>query len=56
MSFLTLCLSSTAQDEHAGNWAFMDQVAALVWVQENIEFFGWGPTLRDHLRLGQQER
>uniref|UniRef100_A0A4W2G3X3 Carboxylesterase 5A n=1 Tax=Bos indicus x Bos taurus TaxID=30522 RepID=A0A4W2G3X3_BOBOX len=31
-------------DEHArGNWAFMDQVAALIWVQENIEFFGGDP-------------
>ncbi|XP_004704943.1 carboxylesterase 5A [Echinops telfairi] len=31
-------------DQHApGNWAFLDQVAALTWVQENIKFFGGNP-------------
>ncbi|KAM4767069.1 fatty acyl-CoA hydrolase precursor, medium chain-like isoform 1-T1 [Cyanocitta cristata] len=31
-------------DEHArGNWAYLDQVAALRWVQGNIEHFGGDP-------------
>nr|KAF6318303.1 carboxylesterase 5A [Pipistrellus kuhlii] len=31
-------------DSHArGNWAFMDQLATLTWVKENIEFFGGDP-------------
>ncbi|XP_037671546.1 carboxylesterase 5A isoform X2 [Choloepus didactylus] len=31
-------------DQHApGNWAFLDQLAALSWVRGNIEFFGGDP-------------
>nr|Q5GRG2.1 RecName: Full=Carboxylesterase 5A; AltName: Full=Carboxylesterase-like urinary excreted protein homolog; Short=Cauxin; AltName: Full=Epididymis-specific gene 615 protein; Flags: Precursor [Rattus norvegicus]AAQ05814.1 carboxylesterase 615 protein [Rattus norvegicus] len=32
------------QNQHApGNWAFQDQLAALQWVRENINYFGGNP-------------
>lgn len=38
------CFPFSTGDEHArGNWAFLDQVAALQWVQGNIEHFGGDP-------------
>lgn len=40
----TLPLTPSTQDQHArGNWAFYDQLAALLWVKENIKFFGGNP-------------
>uniref|UniRef100_A0A8D2DYE9 Carboxylic ester hydrolase n=1 Tax=Sciurus vulgaris TaxID=55149 RepID=A0A8D2DYE9_SCIVU len=34
---------STRNEYASGNWAFKDQVAALTWVKENIDFFGGNP-------------
>lgn len=36
--------ASSTGDEHAGgNWGFLDQIASLQWVRDNIKDFGGDP-------------
>ena len=37
---MSLPLLSTGDDHARGNWGYLDQVAALRWVQQNIAHFG----------------
>jgi carboxylesterase 2 len=41
--FMTLLLLSTGDQHAKGNWGYLDQVAALRWVQQNIVHFGGNP-------------
>lgn len=38
--FFFLLLLSTGDQNARGNWGYLDQVAALHWVQQNIAYFG----------------
>ena len=40
---MSLPLLSTGDDHARGNWGYLDQVAALRWVQQNIAHFGGNP-------------
>ena len=39
-TFFFLLLHSTGDQHARGNWGYLDQVAALRWVQQNIAHFG----------------
>ena len=39
-TFFFLLLHSTGDQHARGNWGYLDQVAALCWVQKNITYFG----------------
>ena len=38
-----MSLHSTGDKHATGNWGYLDQVAALRWVQQNIAYFGGNP-------------
>ena len=40
---MTLLLLSTGDQHARGNWGYLDQAAALRWVQQNIAHFGGNP-------------
>ena len=42
-TFFFLLLHSTGDQHARGNWGYLDQAAALRWVQQNIAHFGGNP-------------
>ncbi|MRI72348.1 carboxylesterase family protein, partial [Enterococcus casseliflavus] len=40
---MSLPLLSTGDQHARGNWGYLDQAAALRWVQQNIAHFGGNP-------------
>ena len=40
---MSLPLLSTGDQHARGNWGYLDQVAALRWLQQNIAYFGGNP-------------